>query len=220
MRDLLLAAAALLLLAGPSADERKGNVMTASRTTFEGYLARLPLTASQRDMLTLIAYGESHFNLAAHNDSAGEVAASWRAYRRVDERLAGCGFRPEDYAIGSGGYFGRLVPYFADDLRGVVPCVNPQAVFSNAAAVFISGIRNCGRLQRYQSWRDDPTAVRLRAGFLSLRAMADVPPDRAQKYARHAREAGLPPTFINGRVDVFPVDDATLRDWYARLGGV
>lgn len=213
----LVVIAALALLSSPNTETRYP--MTASRKAFEAFYARLPLTSSQRMMLTLIAYGESRFNIAVHNDSPGEVAASVRAYARVRAKLEGCSSPASEYQIGSGGWFGRLVPYFVDDLMGVVPCISPSAIFSDPAAVLVSGVRNCGRLQRYDAYRADPTACRLRAGFLSLRAMADVPPDRAAKYARHARELGFPSSFIASPVDPFPTDDATLAQWYALLRG-
>lgn len=221
MRAYVIAAALVLLL---SSTARAGSpsqgpkTMTANRQSFDEHLARLPLTPRQADFMRLWAYGESRFSPTAHNDSDGEVAASRRAWARVAERFAACTHPAAAYQIGSGGYFGRLVPYFADDMRGIVDCVAPAAVFSPAASI-ISGVRMMGRLQRHDAWQADPTVTRLRAGGLSLRAMQDVPPDRAEKYARHARELGLPSSFVRGTVELFPVDDATLRGWYARLGG-
>lgn len=220
MRLYVVAAALALLLSSTAtaSAKRESKTMTANRQSFDEHLARLPLTPRQADFMRLWAYGESRFSVTAHNDSDGEVAASRRAWDRVAERFASCTHPAAAYQIGSGGYFGRLVPYFADDMRGVVECVSPDAVFSPAASI-ISGVRMMGRLQRHDAWQADPTVTRLRAGGLSLRAMADVPPDRAEKYARHARELGLPASFVRGTVELFPVDDATLRAWYARLGG-
>lgn len=218
MLALLLVAFVLLSSSSTVSTNPKVVPVTQGRKDFVALLQRLPLTSRQVDFCVLWAYGESRFHVTAHNDSAGEVAASRRAWARVASRFAGCSWPAESYQIGSGGYFGRLVPYFADDMRGVVDCIDPRAVFTDAASV-ISGIRMFADLQRNPSWTADPTVTRLRAGGLSLRAMADVPPDRAEKYARHARELGLPAAFVRGTVERFPNDVATLRTWYAMLGG-
>lgn len=168
-------------------------------------LEALPLDANQRLFLMLVAKGESNFVPSAFNDSAGEAAAAGRAYDRIADRLAACGRPRSAYATGSGGRFGRLVPYFANDLRTLVPCINPTSI-GDGVHDLMSAIINARALQQYSSWRG--TAGSLRAGWATPGWMDAPPPDKLAKWQRHAVEEDLDKGStnfgVNSRVSMFP----------------
>lgn len=171
-------------------------------------LRALPmLTEDQRLFLMLVAHGESRYNPRAHNDSPSEVRASARAYDRIADRFAACDRGRDQYTIGSAGRFGRLVPYFADDLRDVVPCIDPLAIFDGLHDI-ASAIATARGLQGYPTWQG--TVVSLRAGWATPGWLDAPPPDKVAKWTRHASEAGLPPDFLTRSLDRFPGDLAAI----------
>ena len=133
------------------------------------------LTEDQRLFLMLVAYGETGgtWKTTAHNDTASEVAASAKAYDRIADEVAACGRPKSAYVIGSGGRFQRLVPYFVHDLRTLVPCIDPQAVFDGVHDI-VSAVANAHALTtRYPSWNGKVSG--LRGGWGTLNWL-DAPP--------------------------------------------
>ena len=184
-----------------------GGTMTRKQRLY-AQLESLPmLDEDQRLFLMLVAYGESGFSPTAHNKSGGEVSASERAFDRIRERFASCPFTREQYAIGSGGRFGRLVPYFCNDLRDVVPCIDPQAIFDGVHDI-ASAIATAHALQGYASWQG--TVVSLRAGWATPGWMDAPPAAKVEKWTRHANEVGLPAGFVNKTLARFPSDTAAV----------
>lgn len=171
-------------------------------------LESLPmLDEDQRLFLMLVAYGESGFSPTAHNKSGGEVDASARAYDRIREHFASCPFTRAQYAIGSGGRFGRLVPYYCNDLRDVVPCIDPQTIFDGVHDI-ASAIATAHALQGYASWQG--TVVSLRAGWATPGWMDAPPASKVEKWTRHANEVHLPAGFVNKTLARFPSDLASV----------
>lgn len=171
-------------------------------------LESLPmLDEDQRLFLMLVAYGESGFSPTAHNKSGGEVSASERAFDRIADRFAACGRPKSAYTIGSGGRFGRLVPYFCNDLRSVVPCIDPQSIFDGVHDI-ASAIATAHALQGYASWQG--TVVSLRAGWATPGWMDAPPASKVEKWTRHANEVGLPAGFVNRSLARFPDDLAAV----------
>ncbi len=184
-----------------------GGSMTKKQQLY-AQLESLPmLDEDQRLFLMLVAYGESGFSPTAHNKSSGEVDASQRAYDRIRERFASCPWTREQYAIGSGGRFGRLVPYFCNDLRDVVPCIDPQSIFDGMHDI-VSAIATAHALQGYASWQG--TVVSLRAGWATPGWMDAPPASKVEKWTRHANEVHLPAGFINKTLARFPSDLAAV----------
>lgn len=186
-------------------------------------LRSLPeLTEDQRLFLMLVAHGESGYSPTAFNDSAGEADAARRAYERIKDRFASCPWPASVYTTGSGGRFGRLVPYYANDLRGVVPCIDPRSI-SDGVTDIVSAIANAHALQGYSSWQGNVAS--LRAGWATPGWMKSPPPEKVEKWRRHAREAGLmgpPPAdgglFVDRTLTRFP-GPAALPGILARLQG-
>lgn len=179
-------------------------------------LRALPeLTEDQRLFLMLVAHGESFYNPKAFNDSAGEAAAAARAYDRIRDRFASCPYPRASYVTGSGGRFGRLVPYYANDLRNVVPCIDPRSIGDGVHDI-VSAIATAHALQGYSSWRG--TVASLRAGWATPGWMASPPADKVAKWRRHANEAGL----MGPGVDGGPFVDKTLTRFPgpAQLAGI
>lgn len=203
---LTLAAAAVgwLALSGSSSavpsssdpiEPTPGGPMTNKQRLYAQLRALPQLTEDQRLFLILVAHGESNYNPRAHNDSAGERAASRVAYGRIAAKLDTCGRPRAEFEIGSGGRFGRLIPYFVNDLWGVRQCIDPQEVFG-AFWDIPSAIRTCHALQGYASYTG--TVGSLRAGFGTPGWMDAPPADKLAKWRRHANEARLMGAGVNG----------------------
>ena len=154
----------------------------------------------------LVAYGESRGSPTAHNDTSSEIAASekaWDKYTGLRTYLLGCGLGGRaEWAIGSGGYFGRLVPYFGDDMRAI-GCVGPRDVFDPLLSI-VSGILTAYKLQQWDSWKANPTVGTLRTGWGWPANMSDPPPEKLAKYIKHAKKVGLPPDFVSRTLTLFP----------------
>lgn len=184
-----------------------GGSMTRKQRLY-AQLESLPmLDEDQRLFLMLVAYGESGFSPTAHNKSGGEVSASERAFDRIADRFAACGRPKSAYTIGSGGRFGRLVPYYCNDLRDVVPCIDPQTIFDGVHDI-ASAIATAHALQGYASWQG--TVVSLRAGWATPGWMDAPPASKVEKWTRHANEVHLPAGFINKTLARFPSDLAAV----------
>lgn len=191
----------------PTPTPTPGGSMTKKQRLY-AQLESLPmLDEDQRLFLMLVAYGESGFSPTAHNDSQGEVEASERAYDRIRSHFASCPFSRNQYAIGSGGRFGRLVPYFCNDLRSIAPCIDPQAIFDGVHDI-VSAIATAHALQGYASWQG--TVVSLRAGWATPGWMDAPPASKVEKWTRHANEVHLPAGFINRSLERFPSDLAAV----------
>lgn len=173
-------------------------------------LRALPmLTEDQRLFVMLVAFGETGgtYKASAHNDTPSEVAASRKAMDNEDltRRLLGCNAGGVDeWAIGSGGFGGRLVPYFGDDMLDVgLPC-SPRGVFDPVLSL-VSTILVAWKLQQTKGWaRSAKTVANLRVGYYGLAYIDDVPPERREKYIRHAEEVHLPDGFVDVVLTEFP----------------
>lgn len=168
------------------------------------------LTEDQRNFALLVAYGETggSWSPSAHNDTPSEVHASEKAWDNnasLASRLLNCGHGGRDaWCIGSGGYGGRLVPYFGDDMLDAgVPC-QPDGVFQKNTSL-ISLLITAWKLQQVKSWqRSAHTVANLRVGFYGLGYMDNVPDERREKYIAHAKKAGLPEGFVDRELTDFP----------------
>lgn len=174
-------------------------------------LRALPqLTEDQRLFIVLVAHGETGgtYRPTAHNDTASEVAASrsaWNNNATLAARLTACGHGGVDaWAIGSGGYGGRLVPYFGDDMLDAgLPC-DPRGVFDSNLSL-VSSIITASKLQALPAWERSRKAVaNLRAGYYGLAYIEQPPADRVAKYKRHAADAGIGASFVDRVLPRFP----------------
>jgi len=102
-----------------------------------------------------------------------EHQAAIRAYERNIERYEDCGYAPERYTFGSGGWF-ALLP--ANGLRAFdgtdLQCLDPYSVFDPAASV-VMAIEMVRRLMRWSGWKKAPTFANLRAGLKNPAEMGD-----------------------------------------------
>lgn len=168
------------------------------------------LTEDQRLFVMLVAYGETGgtWRSTAHNDTASEVAASVKAWENNPElaqRLAV--FAPKaQWCRGSGGYGGRLIPYFGDDMldAGLPEFCRPEGVFDPRLSV-VSTIITAAKIQRTNAWeRSDKTVANLRVGFYGLNYVDRPPADRVAKYRAHALKVRLPGDFVGRVLPDFP----------------
>lgn len=174
-------------------------------------LRALPeLTEDQRLYIMLTAYGETggSFRPTAHNDTPSEVAASqaaWDNNPTLAAKLVNCGHGGEDaWAIGSGGYGGRLVPYFGNDMiRGSLTC-DPKLVFEARHSLLSAIITAYYMQQTWQYKASAKTVKNLRAGFYGLAYIKNPPADRIAKYKKHAAAIGLPESFVDRPLTTFP----------------
>lgn len=176
------------------------------------------LDNTQRYFLILVAERESHYHTSAHNDSAWEVAASVKALENnpdLRSRLERCS---GGWGIGSGGYFGRLLPYFGSDMLFIFgdDCshVQPHLVFERRHAI-VSALNTARRLQNYPAFQANPTVGTLRLGWASPGLMK-VPQDqsRLRKYREDAARAKLPNGIVGATIRRFPED---LRGIFNRM---
>lgn len=173
-------------------------------------LEALPmLSDDQRLYIVLVAHGETAATYlpTAHNDTPDEVAASERAWDsnpQLAQRLEKTGHPRAAWTIGSGGYGGRLVPYYGDDMLDAgLPCA-PAGVFEPRTSL-ISSIVTAHKLQRLPAWRRSARRVaNLRAGYYGLAYIVAPPIERVKKYSRHAAAALLPTGFVDRPLDEFP----------------
>lgn len=156
-------------------------------------LESLPmLTEDQRLFLMLVAHGESNYNPSAFNDSPKEAAASGRAFDRL--KSSGridptCGYTRANLGTGSGGRFGRLVAYYANDLQGVAPCIKPESIGDGLHDI-VSAVATAHALQRYDAW--DGTIGDLRAGWATPGYLGGKAPATAvARWVKHANEGGF-----------------------------
>lgn len=223
MTGLILIALVLLAAGGSSkaADAPSSGVPSQGGDKVErkkllyAKLQQLPLAESQRLFVMLVAYGETGgtWKATAHNNTASEVAASRKAWDNnatLAAKLTALGHGGKDaWAIGSGGYGGRLVPYFGDDMldAGLASLATPQGVFDPDLSI-VSTILTCWKLQQTGGWAVNPTVGNLRVGFYGPGYMGTHPPaDRIAKYKRHASEVGLDagaPNFVMSTLPMFP----------------
>lgn len=180
-----------------------------NKAALETMLASLPLDDDQKRFVVLVAYGETaaSFNPKAHNDTPSEVKASAEAFDRLPQhtraRLLVHAPR-ERWAIGSGGFGGRLVPYYGSDAVALGLPVSPDAVFI-AGPSLLSLLYVCHRLQQTSGWEKGPHNVAsLRVGFYGLAYMREPPPERIEKYQRHAAALGFGRDFPSKRMAPFP----------------
>lgn len=195
---------------GSSSPKRPSASQEENRIKLWAQLHAIPdrlMTEDQRRFLVYVAYGESRWDPLAHNDDATEVAASATAYDRVAARLAGCGRSRSAYVRGSGGRFGRLLPYFATDLSELLPCIDPASIW-NGIDDIVSAVHLARVHQDEPSW--DGTVGSVRAGW---RTPGDLRPsaERLAKMRQTAVRAGLDAGFIDRQLDRFTTDLAGIR---------
>ncbi len=184
---------------------------TAFRAQLWAQLQQIPdylIDDDQRRFALYVGYGESRWNPRAHNDSASEVAASVTAYNRIAGRFAGCNIPRARYVRGSGGRFGRLLPYFCSDLREVVPCADPDLIFDGVHDI-VSLVKLAGDLQDNPTWQG--TVGSLRAGWKTpgnLRPSAA----RLAKMRKSAVKAGLEASFIDQKIARFTKNLDAIRN--------
>jgi len=168
------------------------------------------LTTTQRMFIMLTAYGESGggFRPTAHNDSASEVAASaaaWDNNPTLAVKLVNCGYGGKQaWAIGSGGYGGRLVPYFGNDmLRAGLTC-DPGLLFEPNHSL-LSSLITAYYMQQTKQWKaSEKTVKNLRAGYYGLAHIKWPPEKRIAKYRRHAEAVGFDASFVDEPITTFP----------------
>lgn len=189
-------------------------------------LRALPeLTEDQRLFIMLVAYGETGgtFRATAHNDLPSEVLASVKAWDNnptLAAKLVNCGAGGRDsWAIGSGGYGGRLGPYFGNDmLRARLEC-NPELLFDPIHSL-ISALVTAHYIQKGPHWKASAKTVKnLRAGYYGLAYIKNPPADRIEKYRKHAQAVGMSPDFVDVKLTDFP-SPAAARNMVARLKNV
>lgn len=207
----IAALATLLVMGGGSgASSTPTNKPTgsasANKVRLYAQLEALPmLDEDQRLTLILIAQGETSgtYSPNAHNDSDSEVDASRRAWKNVAERFADCGRPADEYIIGSIGRFQRLAPYFANDLRHVIPCVDPQLGFDGLHDI-VSAISYAAWITRLASWNGRVSG--LRGGWATPEWVDGPPADKLAKWRGHAEDAGLGGAFLDRKIKRFPDD--------------
>jgi hypothetical protein len=219
MDELLLLAGLALLFAGGGGDSDSpsspgsgggGGDDVGPGTNKQKLWAQLrstpELTETQRYFMMLTAAGESNFNPKAHNDSESEVQASRNAFKgALATKLRACGFPDGAWTIGSGGRFGRLVPYFGDDWDDLYnECIDPKKLFVSPYDL-ISALKNARALQEHDAFRAKPTVGTLRLGWYGPGAMkAPQDPERLEKYRRKAIEESLPSGIVDAHIENFP----------------
>ncbi len=181
--------------AKPPTDVPTGGPMSAKQRLYAQLRAIAELTEDQRLFLMLVAHGESNYHASAFNKSAGEAAAAGKAYDRIAAELGACGRPRAEYVRGSGGRFGRLVPYYVHDLRNVVHCIDP-ATIGDGLHDIVSAIANAHALQGYASWNGLVSG--LRGGWGTIAWLDAPPPDKVAKWRRHATEAHLMGAGVDG----------------------
>lgn len=183
--------------------------MTRKQTLYAKLGLLSQVEEDQRLFVMLVAYGETGgtWKSTAHNDTPSEVEASrdaWDGNPTLAAKIVAKGFTRDQVAIGSGGYGGRLVPYFCDDMLDAKLPVNPRGVFDPNLSI-VSTIIACHKLQQWRQWRDGGgTVAALRGGFWWPAKMDDLPADRIAKYRRHAEAVHLPADFVDRELAEFP----------------
>lgn len=169
------------------------------------------LTEDQRLTVILIAHGETGatYRSTAHNDTASEVSASVKAWDHnpaLAEKLLAQGHGGRvAWCNGSGGYGGRLQPYFGDDMLDMGMAADPALLFSRVPSL-LSTLVTCWKLQQTGAWeRSDHTVGALRIGFYGPGMMDEpLPTDRREKYVRHARDSGVGIGLVDRVLPTFP----------------
>lgn len=150
------------------------------------------------------------------NLSVSEARAAKIAYERRSDTFAGCPHPPEDYQFGSGGLFAALPTYWLYHMRNTpLRCASPFEVFDPAFA--ITGAYSFARgVSQHPSFEGNVRS--LRAGWGSLKRMVDRNYDhKLAKWRSHARDLGLPESYIDGPTPRFP--KLNLLELYHALGG-
>lgn len=151
------------------------------------------LTEDQRLFLMLVAFGESRYIPTSKNTSPEAIALANAAYDSLaaQQRInASCSYTREELTRdGAAGRFGRLVPYYIDDLRDVVPCIRPDSITDGLHDI-VAAVAQARRLQQYASWNG--TIGDLRAGWGRPSWMGgNAPADRVARWAEHADSQGF-----------------------------
>ncbi len=175
------------------------------------------LTLVQRRMLVLIAYGESRFNPATFNGDAVERNAAEAAFERLASNFASCGGTKASYGTGSGGRFGRLVPYYANDLWHVQPCIAPATIHDGRHDL-VSAVVCAHAIGGHPNFAG--TVLSMRAGWATLEWLQDPPAEKREKWARHAEELGYGASFLDAELPRFPGHAPTLLDALRRGRGL
>jgi len=165
------------------------------------------LAGSVHDFFAAKAWVESRGRTEARNDDDGGPAR--RAARRLlaDGRIADCGLDLDSYAF-SGGLFGQIPAIAAASMpEAKSECAEPVRVHEPAWALR-AAVEYAARLQRWPSYRAEPTWETLWLGFRAPALMAhpDHPKARIalQNMKRGLRATGgtlkgRPPSFGSSR---------------------
>jgi hypothetical protein len=180
----------------PGQGTSKGSQSTNKKRLWAQLQAIPQLDDDQRKFFIYVAQGESRYNPMAFNDSPGEARAAGEAYDKHANEFSACGYTRAELARGSGGRFGRLLPYFVRDVAGVLPCIEPSAI-NDGYTDILSAIRLARIHQDNPQW--DGTVGSLRAGWATP---GDLHPteNRLAKMRATATDAGLGPEFISRRL--------------------
>lgn len=187
-------------------------------------LELLQLDDRQRYFLMLVAYGESKFSPAAHNNTASEREASARGAQNNPElvqRAIACGIAADKLRTGSWGMFQRLAPFLSGDAfeifgPGPMACQNADPTNTTDDFQIASALETAGDLQGYNGWKAAPTVGNLRLGWAAPALMGYMTKNaaRLKKYRRHAAEAKLPAGIVDAPLNPFPRNVAQM---YAHL---
>ncbi len=172
-----------------------------NRELLVAQLQALPmLTAAQRNFFVYVAYGESRYSPLAFNASTSEAKAAAEAFDHNASRLRECGYTRKQLGRGSGGRFGRLLPYFVLDLQDVAPCIAPGAI-NDGVHDLASAIKNAWVLQQKDGWNG--TVGSLRAGWATPGDLSPAP-ERLAKMRNTADAAGIGAAFIDSAIPMMP----------------
>lgn len=232
-RWLIVALLAALALGGAGSASASVEIPPAAQSNagkreLWAMLESLPMLDDvQRKFLILVARGESGWNplvglgdpslfppgtkpntKASAKAQEGEARAARVAYDRHAAYFEACdaGDRAA-YSFGSGGWFGMLPANGLWQLRDTpLACWPPRAVFEPVRAL-VMGLAFARGLQGWDGFKANPTVGNLRAGWgLPTSMGTDIAADRLAKYRRHARESGLPESFIDEPIARYPGD--------------
>ncbi len=201
----LMAALALAVGGASAAPPVKPPPSSSGLKALHAEVARQGGSRDWEIFLGAVAHHESRWNPASHNDSAGEVEASQRAYNRNASKLANC-HPASAYVIGSGGWYGFLPANAVVSAFRNTPgiCIDPAQIFDPRAST-IMAIAYAKNLQGWDSFRaSDRTWLALNRGW-SVPGKQNIPrPKSDAKFLRGLRAQGIPESFALQKVSALP----------------
>ncbi len=219
-RGLILSIAALAVLGGGES-EPMATVPTIPpdgseprRANLEAWLAKSGIPVPWQQFLLFVAAGESNFNInVTPNTSPGEAKAARIAYDRNAAKLDVCGHPRSDYTIGSGGWFGFLLPYIPMNLPDSLRCVSP-IVAMHTPELNITAAVNFGRYLWNRAANDTVATIRSGWGWPAKINDAARLAERYPVYQARARKLGWPESYVD---TVLPHLDLSPSQVYANL---